>query len=109
MGQARKTPRKKKETKEDVLKKEITAAVNRRATAKINEVKSLIEGLEEKVESHLKHHDEGPEHTHSNIESRLEDLERRLMNMISELRHEINNLRGSRRDADDESQPPSPF
>lgn len=38
MGQARKVPKKKKETKEDVLKKEITAAVNagRRTAAAVS-------------------------------------------------------------------------
>jgi len=110
MGQARKTPKKKKETKEDVLKKEIAAAVNRRTAAKINEVKTLVESVEDQVKNHLKYHDEDSEHTHSHLESRIDELERRLLSMIDELRHDVNKLRGGRDEPGEESQrPPSNF
>ncbi len=109
MGQARKTPKKKRETKEDVLKKEITTAVNRRTTTKINEVKALVENVEERVTAHLKHHEEGSEHTHSHLENRLDELERRLLGMIDELRRDVDNLRGGRRAPGEEPQSPTHF
>lgn len=110
MGQARKTPKKKKETKEDLLKKEISTAVNRRSTAKINEVKSLVESVEERVNEHFKHHEEGSEHTHSQLENRVDEIERRLTSMIEDLRMEIEKIRReSGGTADEEGQPPSHF
>ncbi len=108
MGQARKTPRK-KETKEDVLKKEITTAVNRRTTTKINEVKALVENVEERVQNHLKYHEEGSDHTHSQLESRLDELERRVLRMIDELRNEVNKIRGEQGASGEEPQSPSHF
>jgi predicted RNase H-like nuclease (RuvC/YqgF family) len=110
MGQARKIPKKKKETKEEVLKKEVTAAVNRRTTAKINEVKALVEGVEERVNEHFKHHEEGSEHTHSKLENRVDEIERRLTSMFEDLRMEIEKIRRERGGtADEEGQPPSHF
>ncbi|GEM_PF-2384663 len=108
MGQARKAPRK-KETKEDLLKKEISAAVNRRTTTKINEVKALVESVEERIQNHLKHHEEGSEHTHSQLENRMDDLERRLLDMIEDLRNEVNKLRGEGGASGEEPKPPSHF
>lgn len=109
MGQARKTPKKAKETKEDVLKREITAAVNRRTTAKINEVRAMVEDLEEKIKSHFQHHEEGAEHTHANLESRMNNLERRLLDMIEDLRSEVNKLRHDKRELGEQPPSPSPF
>lgn len=110
MGQARKTPRKKRETKEDVLKKEISAAVNRRTTAKVNDIKTRMEELEGQFKNHFQYHEEGGEHAHTDLEARVDEIERRLVNMIEDLRNEVNRLRGERGESTEESQqPPSSY
>jgi hypothetical protein len=109
MGQARKVPKKRKETREDVLKKEIAASVNRRTTAKINEVKALVESVEERVNEHFKHHEEGSEHTHSHLEGRIDELERRVVDMIHDMQNEIEKIRRESGGAIKEEEKPPAF
>lgn len=81
MGQAKKTPRKKKESKEDVLKKEITTAVNRKVTAKVGEVKKQMENVEQKI---------------AQLEERIENVDSRAINLIGELREEIEKIQATK-------------
>jgi hypothetical protein len=97
MGQARKVPKKKRETKEDVLKKEI------------NEVKALVESVEERVNEHFKHHEEGSEHTHSHLEGRIDELERRVVDMIHDMQSEIEKIHRESGGAIKEEEKPPAF
>jgi len=112
MGQARKSPRK-KETKEEVLKKEISASVSRRATTKINEVKGRVDSLEEQVadvQRSIDSHIEESTNKFSQLRDQLEALERRLLSLIETIQEDIEKTRDDKgQSSGEERQSPSPF